>query len=115
VLELRRVAALLDGRRVHPNTALIVTTSFASREMATRLGYVGAIEAAGGMVLSGVCWYIMEPARMAAAFGWKTVLTNSAKLANIIGGYRLTPILRRTEACIEAAVTGRLPAEGPGR
>jgi predicted aconitase len=115
VLELRRVAALLDGRRVHPNTALIVTTSFASREMATRLGYVGAIEAAGGMVLSGVCWYVMEPARMAAAFGWKTVLTNSAKLANIVGGYRLTPILRRTSICIEAAVTGRLPPEGPGR
>jgi len=44
------------------------------------------LEAAGGTVLSGVCWHLMEPARMAAAFGWKTVLTNSAKLANIIGG-----------------------------
>ena len=80
LLELRRIAELLGGRKVHPNTALIVTTNFANREVAARLGYVGAIEAAGGMVLSGVCWYIMEPARMAAAFGWKTVLTNSAKL-----------------------------------
>ena len=65
---------------------LIVTTNFANREVAARLGYVGAIETAGGTVLSGVCWYLMEPARMAAAFGWKTVLTNSAKLANIVGG-----------------------------
>ncbi len=111
VLELRRVAELLCGRRIHPDTALVVTTNFANREMAARLGYVQAIEEAGGWVLSGVCWYIMEPARMAAAFGWRTVLTNSAKVANIIGGYRLTPILRRTEACIEAAVAGRLPAE----
>jgi predicted aconitase len=111
LLELRRVAELLGGRTVHPRTTLIVTTNFANRELASRLGYVGAIEAAGGLVLAGVCWYIMEPARMAAAFGWKTVLTNSAKVANIIGGYRLTPILRRTETCVEAAVSGRLPAE----
>ena len=111
VLELRRVAELLRGRRVHANTALLVTTNFANREMAARLGHVAAIEGAGGRVLSGTCWYIMEPARMAAAFGWRNVLTNSAKIANILGGYRLHPILRRTPACIEAAVTGRLPDE----
>jgi predicted aconitase len=109
VLELRRLVALLRGRRVHANTALLITTNFANREMAARLGYVKALEDAGGRVLSGVCWYIMEPAKMAASFGWKNVLTNSAKVANIIAGYRLHPILRRTEACIEAAVSGRLP------
>ena len=112
VLEIRRIVELLRGRRVHPNTALLVTTNFANREMAARLGYVRAIEEAGGQVLSGVCWYIMEPAKMAAAFGWKNVLTNSAKTANIIGGYRLHPILRPTAMCVEAAVSGRLPAEG---
>ncbi len=114
VFELGRVAELLAGRRVHPDTTLLVTTNFGNHEVASRLGYVAAIEGAGGHVLTGVCWYIMEPARMAAAFGWRSVLTNSAKLANIIGGYRLTPVLRRTPACIEAAVTGRLPAEGAG-
>lgn len=112
VLELGRLAALLAGRRVHPNTALLVTTNFANREVAARLGYVATIEAAGGRVLSGTCWYIMEPARMAAAFGWRNVLTNSAKMANILGGYRLHPILRRTEVCVEAACLGRLPAAG---
>jgi hypothetical protein len=112
VLELRRIAELLAGRRVHPNTALLVTTNFANREVASRLGYVGEIEKAGGQVLAGVCWYIMEPARMAAAFGWRNVLTNSAKIANIIGGYRLHPILRPTPVCVEAAVSGRLPAAG---
>ncbi|MBI1736216.1 MAG: aconitase X catalytic domain-containing protein [Candidatus Rokubacteria bacterium] len=109
VLELRRIAELLAGRRVHGNTALLITTNFANREVASRLGYVDAIEKAGGQVLSGTCWYIMEPAKMAQAFGWRNILTNSAKMANIIGGYRLFPILRRTDACVEAAVTGRLP------
>jgi hypothetical protein len=113
VLELGRVAELLRGRRVHSNTALIVTTNFQNRELGSRLGHVQAIEAAGGMVLAGVCWYLMEPARMAAAFGWRTVLTNSAKVANIIGGYRLTPVLRPTAACIEAAVAGRLVTPDP--
>ena len=93
--------------------ALVVTTNFQNREVGARLGYVQAIEAAGGHVLAGTCWYLMEPAHMAAVFGWQTVLTNSAKMANILGGYRLTPILRRTETCIEAAVTGRLPGDGP--
>lgn len=112
VLEIRRLVELLAGRRVHGNTALLITTNFANREMASRLGYVGVIEDAGGRVLSGVCWYIMEPAKMAKTFGWNNILTNSAKMANIIGGYRLHPILRSTDVCIEAAVTGRLPAAG---
>jgi predicted aconitase len=109
VLEIRRVAEGLAGRPVKAGTALLLTTNFANREMAARLGYVKAIEDAGGHVLAGACWYIMEPARMAEAFGWRSILTNSAKMANIIGGYRLHPVLRRTDACIEAAVTGRLP------
>jgi len=112
VLEMRRIVELLAGRRVHARTALLLTTNFANREVAARLGYVKAIEDAGGRVLAGACWYIMEPARMAAAFGWRNVLTNSAKVANIIGGYRLHPILRPTAVCVEAAVSGELPAEG---
>ena len=47
---------------------------------------------------------------MAATFGWRNVLTNSAKIANIIGGSRLHPILRQTAVCIEGAVSVRLPA-----
>ena len=47
VFELGRVAELLAGRPVHPDTALLVTTNFANHEVATRLGYVTAIETAG--------------------------------------------------------------------
>ncbi len=41
-------------------------------------------------------------------FGYRTIVTNSSKLANIIEGYGYNPIFRRTDACIEAAVTGRV-------
>ena len=59
--------------------------------------------------------YIMDPAKMASPFGWRNVLTNSAKIANIIGGYRRHPILRRTADCIEAALASRLSAEARWR
>jgi hypothetical protein len=34
--------------------------------------------------------------------------TNSAKLVNILGGYGYQPVLASMEACVEAAVGGRL-------
>ncbi len=69
---------------------------------------LGAIEKAGGMVLVGVCFYLMAPGEMRKRFDWSNVLTNSAKFANIISGYRYHPIFRRTPACIEAAIKGRI-------
>ena len=110
LFELRLVAELLDGRRVHSNTQLIVTTNRQNFAAADALGYVDAIERAGGQVLVGVCFYLMAPGEMRERFGWRNVLTNSAKLANIIGGYRYWPIFRRTRTCIEAAIAGRLEA-----
>jgi predicted aconitase len=109
LFELKLVTELLGGRKVHENTQLIVTTNRQNCEAARALGYIDAIESAGGLVLVGVCFYLMGAGDMRTRFGWSNVLTNSAKLANIIGGYRYHPIFRRTAACVEAAVKGRLP------
>lgn len=108
LFELRQVAELLDGRAVHENTQLIVTTNRQNYAAAEALGTVGAIEKSGGMVLVGVCFYLMAPGEMRKRFDWSNVLTNSAKFANIISGYRYHPIFRRTPACIEAAIKGRI-------
>ncbi len=51
----------------------------------------------------------MTPRALAERFGYRTILTDSAKLANIIAGYEYNPIFRPTDVCIEAAVTGRVP------
>jgi predicted aconitase len=109
LFELQLVAELLAGRKVHDNTQLIVTTNRQNCEAARALGYIDAIEKAGGLVLVGVCFYLMGAGDIRERFGWGNVLTNSAKLANIIGGYRYHPIFRRTRDCVEAAVAGRLP------
>jgi predicted aconitase len=61
------------------------------------------IEAAGGTVLSGMCFYQSYAREMAEANGWQRLATNSAKLVNIIGGYGYRPALLSMEACIEAA------------
>jgi hypothetical protein len=110
LLELARVAALVDGARVADGVTLIVTTNAATRAAAQREGYVGTIEAAGGLVLQGTCWYVMDPGAMREAFGWHRLVTNSAKLVNIVRSSRYDAVLRTTEACVEAALTGRVPA-----
>jgi predicted aconitase len=108
LFELNMAAELLAGRKVSATTQLIITTNRQNYEAAKALGLTQAIEGAGGLVLVGVCFYLMGAGEMRRHFGWRNVLTNSAKLANIIGGYRYHPIFRRTATCIEAAVSGRL-------
>jgi len=51
-----------------------------------RLGYLARLERAGGIVLTGVCFYVMTPKILWEIHGYRTILTNSAKLANIIAG-----------------------------
>jgi len=106
LFELERTADLLTGERVHPETTLIVTTNAQNRQAAAELGYLETIRSAGGLVLAGVCFYLMAVPTMRQAFGWRTLMTNSAKLANIVGGYGLQAVFRRTEACLAAAIKG---------
>ncbi|HEX5077942.1 MAG TPA: aconitase X, partial [Geminicoccaceae bacterium] len=108
LLEMQQLARLLEGRRVHEATALLVATSPEIRHAAARAGLVAAIERAGGVVLEGVCFYQMHARVLAEANGWRTLMTNSAKLVNIIAGYGYEPALAPMERCVEAAVSGRI-------
>jgi hypothetical protein len=76
--------------------------------MAERLGYAAAIQAAGGTILAGPCFYIMTPRILAERHGLRSLVTDSAKLANIIPASGFHPVLRSTEECVEAAVRGRI-------
>jgi predicted aconitase len=109
LFELRDLARALHGRRVHPDVRLIATTNYHNQAVAERLGYIGAIEAAGGLVVSGACFYLLTPRELAERFGYHTIVTDSAKLANIIAGYDYNPVFRPTEVCLQAALEGRLP------
>lgn len=104
--ELRDLAALCDGR--HFTLPLLAVTSPQVKPDADRMGYTTCIEAAGGTVLSGMCFYQSYAREIAEAKGWKRLATNSAKLVNILGGYGYQPMLASMEACVAAAVNGKL-------
>jgi len=104
LMEMQELARMLDGRRAR--IPLLAVTSPQVKPDADRLGLTARIETAGGMVLSGMCFYQSYAREMAEANGWQRLATNSAKLVNIIGGYGYKPALLSMEACIEAACSG---------
>ncbi|MFZ4809372.1 MAG: aconitase X [Hyphomicrobiaceae bacterium] len=108
LMEIEQLAVLLDGRRVHAETSLVVTTSPEIKFAADRMGLTARIEAAGGIVAAGVCFYQSYAREMAEANGWSRLLTNSAKLVNIIAGYGYKPTLATMAACVDSAVRGRI-------
>jgi predicted aconitase len=104
--ELRDLAGLCDGRRF--SVPLLAVTSPQVKPDCDRMGYTARIEAAGGNVLSGMCFYQSYAREISEARGWKRLATNSAKLVNILGGYGYRPMLASMELCVDAAVNGKL-------
>ena len=106
LLELASLAQLCDGRRfVIP---VLAVTSPQIKPDADRMRLTERIERAGGTVLAGMCFYQSYAREIAEANGWKRLVTNSAKMVNILGGYGYQPMLASMEECVDAACTGRL-------
>ena len=106
LFELRDLAALCAGRRF--SVPLLAVTSPQVKPDSDRMGYTANIENAGGVVMSGMCFYQSYAREIAEANGWKRLVTNSAKLVNILGGYGYRPMIASMEACVDAAVSGKL-------
>jgi predicted aconitase len=104
LMEMQSLAAMLDGR--HADIPLLAVTSPQVKPDADRMGFTARIEAAGGTVLSGMCFYQSYAREMAEANGWRGLATNSAKLTNILGGYGYRPVLLSMEQCVNAACAG---------
>jgi predicted aconitase len=108
LVEMAAVADSLSGRRVHSDTTLLVATSPEIKHAADRMGLTRRIEESGAIVAAGICFYQSYAGEMAETNGWKRLLTNSAKLVNIIGGYGYRPTLMSLERCVDSAVAGRV-------
>jgi len=109
LFELKSLAERFGGRKAHPGTQVFATTSNGVKSAARRLGYLQALETAGVTVLEGVCFYILQNlSPMRVANGWTNLISNSAKIVNIIGAHRFNTILRRTQDCVEIACSGKL-------
>ena len=105
---MEQVAGLLKGRQVHSDVACLVVTNPENKAASDRMGLTQTMEDAGAVVLEGVCFYQMHARELGQANGWTNLMTNSAKLTNIIGGYGYRPALASMEACIDSACQGKM-------
>jgi predicted aconitase len=108
LMEMQSIAALLDGQKIHKDTSLLAVTSPVVAADARRMGITQRIESSGALVLEGMCFYQSYAREMGEANGWKRLMSNSAKLVNIIGGYGYQPTLSSMEDCVASAIAGEI-------
>jgi len=103
--EFRELAKVLDGRKVHPEVTLIVSTNRQFLMIAQDMGYVEPIEKAGGIVAQDMC--IAFSGTQASG----TIATDSIKAAFFYTGFSSKTTRRvwlgSIAECANAAVTGK--------
>ncbi len=114
--EMKHYAALLDGRTVHGNAELWITTNRNVREMARDAGLLRTIEGAGAKVISDTCPISCHFARTCSpdpSLGveppdLRAIVVDSAKQARYIRDMVHCPTLfTSTARAVETAVSGR--------
>lgn len=106
IVEMQQVAALVDCKSF--KAPILVCTSPQVYADATRMKIVERIEATGAKVLEGTCYYNQYAREIGEANGWTRLLSNSAKIVNILGGYGYEPALASMETCVASAVAGEI-------
>jgi len=102
ISEIGTVARLLAGKKVRSD--FWVCTSRQIKTLADKMGYTAIIEAAGARVVCDTC-PVLAPT---LSKGYRTLVTNSAKLAHYAPGlWNLRTALLQIEDCVEASITGR--------
>jgi hypothetical protein len=96
--EIRDLASLLHGKRIKPGIKFWIFISFDVLDMARKMGYAGIIEEAGAQFIEGDCIMFFA----IKDWGWKTVVTDSAKYANILPSEPtcVNVIYRDTAGCV---------------
>ncbi|MFQ5571234.1 MAG: aconitase X [Rhodothermales bacterium] len=103
--EFKKLAALLEGRRRHPEVPFLVTSSRGVKALAERAGYLEPLERFGGSVTVDTC--ILTTPMLPPEI--KVLMTNSAKFAYYTPGLLNKQIaFGRLEDCVQSAVVGRI-------
>jgi hypothetical protein len=106
--QLRQVARLLQGKKVHENVALWIWTAHQIKDLADRNGYTEIITRAGGHLLTDTCPLNTN----LFPKGTRTVATDAAKHAHYAPAISGVKVWFGTmEECIDCAVTGRWRGE----
>ena len=108
IVEMQQVAQLCRGRKLHGDTAMLVCTAASVYVDAKSAGFIDDIESFGARVLQGTCFYQQYAREIGEANGWTRLLSNSAKIVNILGGYGYKPALASMQDCVESAVAGKI-------
>ncbi len=110
--ECRALADALDGRRRHPDVAVIVTAGHEVIAKAQSEGTLTRLEESGVQVLPDLCWCsISEPVFPART---RAVMTNSGKYAHYGPGLSGRAVRFGSLAdCVAAALTGRVAPRLP--
>jgi predicted aconitase len=107
VQEIREVAEALEGKKVHKDVSLWVTTAVPMYAMAENLGYIETIKKAGGIVVRETCPFLARSRVIAPNKGYKTLTTNSAKMAFYAPGqFGLPAHYGNLERVMQAVING---------
>ena len=111
--ECRALSAALAGRQRHPDVAVIVTAGQQVIAEGRADGTLARLEQSGVRIVPDLCWCsISEPVFPART---RTLITNSGKYAHYGPGLSNRVVRFGSLAdCVEAAVTGSVPARLPG-
>jgi predicted aconitase len=102
--QMHRYAALLEGKRVHPDVQLWICANVVVEEMARKMGYVDILERAGAKLMVGTCHNDCP----LGAWNFRRLVTDSGKFAYYTPTTVGTQcVFASTEACIQAAITGK--------
>ena len=108
LVEMSQVAALCESRHIASTTDMFVCTPAQVYSDAKQMGYISSIESFGAKVLTGTCFYQQYASEIREANQWSRLLSNSAKIVNILGGYGYKPALASMEECIASAERGEI-------
>jgi len=102
--QIAEAARLLEGRKVHENSALWIFTSRAVKATAEANGYVEAIRKAGALLMTDTCSAISQ----AVPKGTKVAALDSAKQVHYLPAMMgIEGWYGTTAECIDAACTGK--------
>lgn len=103
--ELRDLAEVLDGKKIHKDVKLIISTTRLFLEQAEDLGYADAIRDAGGVIATDMC------IAFAGTNVKGTIATNSIKAVFFYAGFCASEPNQvkfgSTKECAQSALTGK--------
>ncbi|PKM81535.1 MAG: hypothetical protein CVU89_08550 [Firmicutes bacterium HGW-Firmicutes-14] len=108
IQEIGQVAEMLRGKRLADNTDMWILAALPVKTMADRMGYTKEIEAAGAQIVCDTCPVLGSTAAVVKKRGYRSLATNSAKLAHYSpGSWNLDTFYGSINRCVKAALSGR--------